>query len=171
MLAEDNDLLFIGGQVKEKIWLAYEKYKNNVHTYMHNPDGRIDRHKVASVMLYSIIANKPFDIKFLHGNEKVKGISLLANETLGFSTALSIVWSFIMEDAEQKCDKNKTEIFKNGFIYPECQHDSYEENIFKMLYYAKHNGCYDIFAFSQVLFLIESYTELVRKNEFLGKIL
>jgi hypothetical protein len=57
MLADDNDLLFVNNQLKDRIWLSYEQFKNNVHTYMSNPDGRIDRHKIASVMLYSIIAN------------------------------------------------------------------------------------------------------------------
>ena len=61
MLSSDDDIFFVEGQVKEKIWLTYEDYKNKVHTYMLDPDGRIDRHKVASVLLYSIIANKPFE--------------------------------------------------------------------------------------------------------------
>ena len=165
MLANDDDILFAGVQIKEKIWLSYEQYKNTVHTYMHNPDGKIDRHKVASVMLYSIIANQPFDVKYLHGEQKVNGCSLLANEILGFNVALSIVWSFIMEDAEQKSDKNRTEIFKNGFLFPDCQHEKYGNHVFKMLYYSKLNNCYDIFAFAHVLFFIEAYTELVRKNE------
>ncbi|MCL2440551.1 MAG: hypothetical protein FWD14_02305 [Treponema sp.] len=170
MTSEDEDLLFIGTHVKEKIWLTYEKYKNSVHTYMHNPDGRIDRHKVASVMLFSIITNKPFDVKFLHGNQNLKGSTILANEILGFNSAISIVWSFIMSEAEQTSNSNKIELFKNNFVFPVCEHDTYEANVFKMLYYAKHNDCYDIFAFSHVLFYIEAYTELVRKNELLGRV-
>jgi len=170
MIANDNDLLFVDNQLKDRVWLSYEQYKNNVHTYMSNPGGRIDRHKIASVMLYSIIANKPFEVKFLHGNQQAKGSTLHANEILGFNVALSIVWSFIKTDAEKKCDKNKIEIFKDGFVFPNCEHDTYAIHIFKMLYYAKHNNCYDIFAFSHILFLIEAYTELVKKNELIGKI-
>jgi len=171
MLEDDDDILFIGDQVKEKIWYAYEDYKNKVHTYMRNPDGRIDRHKIASVMLYSIIANKPIELKYLHSKQPLKISSLLANEILGFSTALAIVWSFIFGDAEQKSDKNKVDIFKDGFVFPECRHEKYENHVFKMLYYSKLNERYDIFAFSHVLFLIEAYTELVRKNELIGKVL
>jgi len=107
MLSEDNNIIFIGEHVKEKIWLTYEDTKNKVHTYMHNPDGRIDRHKVGSVMLYSIIACKPFEVKFLPLKQEVRGCSLLVNEILGFNTALAIVWSFLLEDAKEKCDKKK----------------------------------------------------------------
>jgi hypothetical protein len=137
---------------------------------MHNPDGRIDRHKIASVMLHSIIINKPFNLKYLHTNQELESSSRLANETLGFHTALSIVWSFILEDAEQNSDHNKIEIFREGFIFPECQHEDYVTNVYKTLYYAKINDRYDIFAFSHVLFLIEEYTKLVRKTELEGKI-
>ena len=168
MLAVDNDIVFIEGQVKEKIWLTYEEYKNRVHSYMHNPDGRIDRHKVASVMLYSIIINSPFEVK-LPAKREVNSSAYLANETLGFHAALAIVWSFIIEDANIKSDKNRIEIFKNGFIFPKCQHDSYEANIYKMLHYSKHNNCYDIFAFAHILFLLEAYTEFVKKTELAGK--
>ena len=70
-----------------------------------------------------------------------------------------------------KGDKNKTEIYKNGFVFPECQHDSYEGHIFKMLYYAKLNERYDIFAFAHILFLIEAYTEFVKKTELINKVM
>ena len=89
----------------------------------------------------------------------------MANEILAFNTAVGIVLSFIETNAVEKADNIRLEIFKNGFIYPECQHDSYEANVFKMLYYAKYNNRYDVFAFSHVLFLIEAYTELVMKNK------
>jgi len=171
MLSNDDDILFKEEQTKEKIWLTYEDYKNKVHTYMYNPDGRIDRHKVASVMLFSIILNKPFEVKLLPGKREVNNSALLANEILGFNTALAIVWSFIMEEANEKSDKNKIDIFKNGFVFPECQHDSYEANIYKMLYYSNINQRYDIFAFAHILFLIEAYTEFVKKTEIAGKIL
>jgi hypothetical protein len=131
---------------------------------MHNPDGRIDRHKVASIMLYSIIINKPFEMKFLHIKQTLKSPSILANEVLGFNVALAIVWSFIMQDANEKADKLKEEIFKDGFVFPECQHDTYEAHVYKMLYYSKLNERYDIFAFSHVLFFIEAYTEIVKKQ-------
>jgi hypothetical protein len=137
---------------------------------MRNPDGRIDRHKIASVMLYSVIANKPFELKYLHNKKEIKVSSTLANEILGFNVALDIVWYFIITEANQKSDNIKIEYFKNGFIFPECQHENYPTHIFKMLYYSKLNGNYDIFAFSHVLFLIEAYTELKRKNEFIGRL-
>jgi hypothetical protein len=171
MLSKDNDILFVGGQIKEKIWLAYEQCKNNVHTYMHNPDGRIDRHKVASVMLYSIIANSPFELKLLPLKQEVRGSSRQANEILGFHAALAIVLSFLFTDATEKSDKTKFEIFKNGFIFPECEYEDYPTHIYKMLYYAKYNNKYDIFAFSHVLFFIEAYTELKRRTELAGKVL
>jgi len=171
MLSDDDDIFYIEGQIKEKIWLTYEQYKNTVHTYMHNPDGRIDRHKVASVMLYSIIINNPFELKLLPLKQEVKGSSRLANEILGFNTALSIVFSFLIQDANEKSDKIRIEIFRNGFIFPECQHEDYPTHVYKMLYYAKYNNKYDIFAFSHILFLIEAYTELKRKTELAGRVL
>ena len=171
MLLSDDSIFFIDGQVKEKIWLTYEDYKNKVHTYMHYPDGRIDRHKVASVMLYSIIANKPFEIKIFPTKENVRSSALLANEILAVHVAFAILQSFILQDALNKSDKMQFEIFKTGFIFPECQHDNYPTHIYKMLYYAKYNNHYDIFAFSHILFLIEAYTKLVRKTELAGMVL
>ena len=171
MLAADSNNFFVERQVKERIWRTYEEYKNAVHSYMHNPDGRIDRHKVASVMLYSVIVNKPFEVRLLSEKEEVNVSSLLANEILGFHTALAIVLSFLLEDANERSDRNKIEIFKNSFVYPKCQHDSYAANVYKMLYYSKLNGCYDIFAFSHVLFFIEAYTELSRKTQLVEKVL
>jgi len=165
MKAADDDIFFVDGQVKEKIWRTYESCKNDIHTYMFDPNGRIDRHKVASIMLYSIIINNPFELKYLHDKKTIKIASFMANEILAFNTAVGIVLSFIETDAIEKSDKIKIEIFKDGFIYPVCQHDSYEANVFKMLYYAKYNNRYDVFAFSHVLFLIEAYTELVMKNK------
>lgn len=170
MLSSDDDIIFNEVQIKEKIWLTYEECKNRVHTYMQNPDGRIDRHKVAAVMLYSIIENKPFDVK-LPAKREVNSKAYMANETLGFNTALAIVLSFILEEANSKSDHKKIEIFGNGFVFPKCQHDDYVTNIYKMLYYAKHNNRYDIFAFAHILFLIEAYTEFVRKTELAGRIL
>jgi hypothetical protein len=95
----------------------------------------------------------------------------MANEILGFNTALAIVWSFVMEDADTRSDKDRIEIFKDGFIFPPCQHGTYEANVYKMLYYSRFNGRYDIFAFSHILFLIEAYTELTRKIEIAGRML
>jgi len=171
MLATNGDIVFNEVQLKDKIWLTYENYKNRVHTYMHNPDGRIDRHKVASVMLYSIIINRPFDLKLLPAKRKVNNEAYLANEVLGFHAALAIVWSFIMDSANLNSDKNRIDVFKNGFLFPECQHDSYPVHVHKMLYYSKYNNNYDIFAFSHILFLIEAYTEYVRKTELAGRVL
>ena len=171
MLSKNTDIYFVGGQVKEKIWLTYEDFKNRVHSYMQNPEGRIDRHKIASVMLYSIIVNKPLELKLMPVKRNVKSETLVANEILGFNTALAIVRSFILGEAEELADKQKIEIFRNGFVFPECTHDKYEATIFKMLYYAKLNKNYDIFAFAHILFLIEAYTEFVKKTELAGKIL
>jgi hypothetical protein len=101
---------------------------------------------------------------------QVNSTAYLANEMLGFHAALAIVWSFIIEDANQKSDKNRIDIFKEGFLFPDCVHDTYPEHVYKMLYYSKYNNNYDIFAFAHILFLIEAYTESVRKNEIIGKI-
>ena len=84
---------------------------------------------------------------------------------------MSIVWSFLLADANEKSDKIKIEIFEKGFVFPECQYDDYPTHIYKMLYYAKFNNKYDIFAFSHILFLIEAYTELKIKTELAEKVL
>ena len=171
MLTSDDGIFFVEGQIKEKIWLTYEECKTTIHTYMHNPDGRIDRHKVASVMLYSILKNKPFELILSPSKHEVKSSSFLANEILGFHAALAIVWSFIITDANEKSDKIRIEIFKDKFILPKCQYDDYQTHVYKMLYYAKYNNHYDIFAFSHILFFIEAYTELKRRTELAEKAL
>jgi len=171
MLEDDDDLLYNRVQVKEKIWYTYEDYKNKVHTYMHNPDGLIDRHKIASVMLYSIIVNKPFELKYLHNKKELKVSTILANEILGFNVALDIIWYFIMEEANQESSYNRIDIFRNGFVFPECRHEKYEIHVYRTLYYAKLNDRYDIFSLSHILFFIEAYTELERKTALAGKLM
>ena len=122
-------------------------------------------------MLYSIAKNRPLEVKFLSDKQRTRGSTLSANEILGVNTAFAIVWCFIFDEATEKSDKTRLEIFQDGFALPKCQHGSYEVHIYKMLHYSKFNGYYDIFAFAHILFLIESYTELTRKMELAGRLL
>ena len=165
VLDYQKDVYYVGDHVKDKIWLSYEEIKNKVHTYMYNPNGRIDRHKIAAALTSAILNNKPFDIVLRNNDQEVSSQAILANEILAFNSALAVVFCFIIQKAKDDNDNISLKIFEKGFIFPKCEHGEYETHIFKMLYYSKYNQKFDFFTFSNLLFMIEEYTKVVKKTE------
>jgi len=142
--------------LKEKIYEEYEKTKAIVHTYMSDVSGKIDRHKIASCFILAIRNIRPFEFSSKSVNEKMSVKLYLVNEILALKTALSIVYSFVMSD-EIKSVRDK---FKNGFPFPRSQHDDYFNYLIQDLYYSfQVNKCFDLFTFSNLLFMIEEYTK------------
>lgn len=146
--------------LKEKIFERYHQLNPIIHTYLPDPSGRIDRHKIASAFIQVIMELKPFSIDI--GDEERLAVKYrLVNEILAFYVGISIVYSFIMEDA----DSNR-KIFEKGFLFPKCPHGDYLMYIYENLYYAfSINENFDLFTFANLLFLIEEYT--IEKNKHL----
>lgn len=141
-----------------------------IHAYMSEPDGRIDRHKVGAAMARAILHVQPLILvaPFDERDKTIKNTGHFANEILAFHVALSIVQSFILTKANRSNDATTTEVFKDGFVFPPAQHESYDMHTCKALHYAKIEGRSDLFIFANLLFMIESYTLLHGKNRLLS---
>ncbi|HCL58004.1 MAG TPA: hypothetical protein DHW82_13495 [Spirochaetia bacterium] len=98
-------------------------------------------------MTYSIISIKPFK------KIKEKGESFdsrCANEFLGFLIGLDIVNSF----------REKDGIFTTLNIALPEKEETYLIETIKTIYYSEIENNYDIFAFANIYFMIEKYSEL-----------
>lgn len=147
-------------------WLIYyhyeEKRKELRKQYMEpNPNLALDRHKVASCMLYALLRSRCIKIKKSIPNLPV-GL-LLANEHLALVVALNIVEMYKREDEEWK-DSNYS------ITIPSTYHDSGESsefinNTIKALSYIRSIKHFDVFAYSTILFLLENRTDLLIKHE------
>ena len=154
------DLVF-NEKSKDQIWQEYEKLRITIHSYMINPDGRIDRHKIASVLIFAILQVSPFFLKIPDDN-KVNLIELAPNEDFAFYCGIVIIKSFIIAQALEDNDNERARLFENDFEFPSCPHESYRSHFIKNLYYSKINKIIDVFTLSNLFFLIEKYTEFVR---------
>lgn len=142
--------------LKEKIYESYEKIRTIVHTYMADKQGKIDRHKIASCFVFALKEVKPFEIIIESSDSKIPVKIYLVNELLALKTGLSIIMSYIMDNE----NKQIQESFSHGFKFPVCRHDNYVNYLLQDLYYSfQVNKCFDIFTFSNLLFMIEEYSK------------
>ena len=120
----------------------------------------LDRHKVASCMIYAILKANPLKVDRMVRNlpEKV----LLANEYLAFFVALNIIEMYKLDEMREKGVESSYQI-----IIPKTYHEddeennTYEGNFCKSLYYLSMENInkYDVFAYADILFLLEKYTD------------
>ncbi len=129
---------------------------------MADPQGRIDRHKIGAALLYAIIKNKPFIINF-YKKESTPPAVLMVDELFGIGCALSIVYTFVLNEANKKGTSELVEIYKDGFSYPDCESGDYKTILAKSIYISKTSGIFDFFLISNILFLIEKYTYIYKK--------
>lgn len=147
-----------------KIYSFYEKERLYIrHYFMDFENKPMDRHKIGSVMIYAILKSKPFSVNRLIPNLPNK--LLMANEYLSFYVALSIVESYIIDDMKERNENN----IKMQLILPKTYHEKqsgesngevYIENVCKALYYVKNMNNFDIFAYADILFLLEKHHDL-----------
>jgi len=150
--------LYFDDRIKSAIWSKYEEERAKIHTLMSDSEGRIDRHKVASIIAYSIIELKPFN-RIITSGESVEANVMLANELFSTKVALSITWSFLMQDLKSKDNKELLNIYSKGFLFPNCDHKDYLSHLVTCLYYANESKSFHVLMLSNILFLIEVYTE------------
>ncbi|RHX89536.1 hypothetical protein DLM76_21230 [Leptospira yasudae] len=154
--------LKVNDSAKDDIFKVYEETRKKIHNYMVDPEGRIDRHKIASTVVYSILkilpirgaqSQTPYELRFAK-------VEFMPNEVFAWHCGLSIVYSFIIEQAKRDKDQELIDSLKNGFKFPKCSHDNYEIHVLRSLYYARVNSKFDIFSFSHIFFLVEEYSKL-----------
>lgn len=138
-----------------RIYDYYEKKRLYIRRYFMNLESKpMDRHKIGAVMIYAILKSRPFLVA--KTIPKLPNQLLMANEYLAFYVALNIVELYRMDDALS--NENRSD--RNNLILPTTYHgDSYIENVCKALYYVKNPDYFDIFAYADILFLLEKYSD------------
>lgn len=68
---KDIRLIYDINVLKEKLYEEYEKIKSTVHTYMADPQGKIDRHKIASCFILVIRNVRPFELIIKSSNKSM----------------------------------------------------------------------------------------------------
>lgn len=154
--------------LQNRIFKNYQMKRDYIRSnYMSKrADVSLDRHKVASCMIYAILKTKPLKINRLVWNlpEEI----LLANEYLAFFVALNIIEMY-------RLDKMREEniIGKFQIIVPKTYHEdlepenTYESNFCKSLYYLSMEDVnkFDVFAYADILFLLEKYTDVYLEED------
>lgn len=151
---------------KEDIWTAYTKFnKHCKEEYMEDPEGRLDRHKVAACYMLAILKAYPLSVDF----EPDQGILITLNEHLAIETGLSVLKTFItapkdsdeIEDFPNIDPEEDVKIFNNGFKFPKAQdeifHGEYRKNFAIELYFTHKEDRYNILSLSHSLYLLELY--------------
>lgn len=124
----------------------------------------LDRHKVASCMVYAILKSNPIKVNMWLPNlpEKI----ILANEYPAFYTALNIIEMYKLDEFHDKDIHNGYQI-----IVPKTYHENEnskntcESNLCKAWYYIKIDdmGKFDALGYANVFFLLEKYTDMYLK--------
>ena len=153
---------------KEIIFEKYNSIRNFIkERYMdketddNGEKKRIDRHKIASIMMKAILIAEPFqlsnkDTGEIPYTEEMPILGWLANEFFAIYCANVIVSAFLIDETK---DEEQKKIYETGLVIPISKHgEDYLLQLAKELYYNKMEGNFDVFAFSNILFLLEQYT-------------
>ncbi len=155
---------------KSYMQYEYDKLRNHCRFYLSEntsssqesiDDGNplLDRHKVASCVAGAILSTRPMNADI---DTQKSNFNLLyfANESLALFSALGIVKAFIRADTNNimKLDLNlKSAFLESGFLFPEPVHSDYLPWLLFLLRESSKIG-YNVLSFSNILFLLETYT-------------
>ena len=143
---------------KIRIENHYKRWKNKTKAMMHqhtseDGDKLLDRHKIASILLYAILLTRPFS---LMRKNKAPMTARYANELLGFLCGLDIIRTFNVADVKegkiQNCDT---------FHLPLAEKESYLKQTLRCLWHAHDQNKFDIFSFANLFFMIEQYSNMI----------
>ncbi len=157
-----KDCLKIRKRNQYKIYKNYQAKRDYVkNRYMDSKNSvALDRHKVASCMIFAILKTKPLIVnRFIHDLPET---ILLANEYLAFFVALNIIEMYKLDEL------NGSQEYE--IILPRTYHEQVEnENTFlvntcRALYYTrlKNVNEFDVFSYATILFLLERYTDTLK---------
>lgn len=153
--------LIVDDNAKQKIWEIYTHLKNKCrNSYMSNPNGLLDRHKVSACMIYAILKS---NVIYESIPKKAGRVYDALNEDLALTTGLSLLRAFIItaiEESKMSDEQKKINIdkFINGLKYPKPHHGDYRENFLAELHYTRIEKNYNILSLAHTLYLLETYT-------------
>lgn len=146
---------------KDEIWNEYIRLNQYTKiNYMKNPEGLLDRHKVAACYMIAICNIRP--MRFLIESEDI--LPLAINEKLAITVGFSLVRAFVVSDIEKKTE-NSSELkakFDNGLYIPQefINHGDYIDNYANGLRYACQDGKLCVLSLAHELFLLEAMTKM-----------
>lgn len=147
---------------RNNIFKFYQQKRDEIkNNYMEKPvknEKALDRHKVAACMMYAILKSKVLWVNRFVPN--LPNRLLMANEYLAVYVGLNIIEQYRIENGKDEAE--------NKLIFPITYHETNSEesdyliNLCKGLYYLRHRiRTMDIFAYSNILFFIEKYTDTI----------
>jgi hypothetical protein len=144
------------------VWEQYDQINQVVHQdYMSNSENRIDRHKIAALIVNAILNIQPLELNLQPG-EKSNYYGWNRNSVFAFKAGNYVLFCFVFEMLKR--DRNNvlldyliSTMRTRGIIYPLCNHGEFEKNTCDDLQYAAIEGSFNILFYSTTLFMIESY--------------
>lgn len=127
----------------------YDKIKNE---NMQNEVLYLDRHKVAAIIIYSIVK-----IKVVEYGVSAEGKEFLGNYQLAFSAGLS----YLQYELNQKLNEKEITPIKK-FLFPEVMYGTlcYKDNVINMLFFSDKESNLNILELANMLFLLEQFNLL-----------
>lgn len=164
IIDEDFHCLTVREHRFSKVFFYYELMRTNIRKYfMHLESKPMDRHKIGAVLLYAVLKSKILKVNKFVAN--LPDQLLMANEYLAINVALSVV-ELYKRDEEDCPYHDNYEI-----ILPPTYHEKvssnysvYLNNLCKSLYYLNNLNNFDVFAYSNILFLLERYTDTLLES-------
>lgn len=160
--SKEKHCLIRQDNAQKKIYKYYQRKRDYIRcNYMTKKSlVSLDRHKVASCIIYAILKVRPFKVNLMVRNlpEEI----LMANEYLAFFVALNIIEMYRIEESKSKNHNINIEI-----VIPKTYHEeddsknTYESDFCRGLYHLSIDNVdkYDVLAYANILFLLEKYTD------------
>ena len=135
---------------------------------MKNPNGKLDRHKVAACYIIAIATVKPMRLDF--ESEENGNFYFIANEHLAITIGLSLLRAFVItaiEKNENISNEEKNVLkkkFEKGVQLPSCEnvnHGNYLENYASEIRFAINAGSISILSIAHELYLLEVLTKSI----------
>ena len=161
----DSNIIVYEEKKEAFLGIFYYAYTDFKQKHMSNEVVYLDRHKVAAILIYSVIKTKIMGYRIKDDNSL-----FLENYYLAFSTGLSY-----MQYEANLAYKGQNKPVISKFQFPDvlCGNKSYKEHIISMLYAADSENNLNIFELANILFLLEinninmasSYQSRIPQNE------
>ena len=161
---ENSTGLLFDKKKKRDIYLCYEEIKNNHKELMQNCNGPLDRHKIASSIVHSLLKICPFPVVIGDG---YTFFQRTANEAFALYVAIQVVTDFALTKAKDAGDGTLQAILEYEFIFPEVRNkhnDPYQIFFIKTLYNSRINHEANVSLLSNAFFVLEAYHVRECKN-------
>lgn len=108
----------------------------------------LDRHKVASIIVYAVIKTKVLEYKFVEENKVFLG---------NYHLALSAGLSYLQYELNQIL-KESGQLPIDKFTFPNALYGdkSYKDNLICKLYFSYEKNCMNVLALADIMFLLEN---------------